>query len=270
MNIKTKEKAIELRKNKWSLTRICEHLNAPKSSVYGWIKDIECEGEIIGLKGPTKKVDRDLNPIPIQILEDLIKKHMSISDMSSHTKWSKGKIRNHIVKYGLLDKYKESHSHGRNNKRNGCISKGFCYVCSKKTERGRWLCGGCQTKVKRYRTKLAAIKYKGGKCNKCGWSGHYAGFDFHHINPKEKEFSITEMSMKSWSDCKKELDKCEILCAICHRIEHTKSSKDEKLIHAINNYKGEILDFDPINDSRGEIIEQNIYGEVAENRLASV
>ena len=45
-------------------------------------------------------------------------------------------------------------------------------------------------------------------------------FDFHHINPEEKEFNISS-KYKSFKKLKIELEKCELLCAICHRKIHS-------------------------------------------------
>lgn len=64
----------------------------------------------------------------------------------------------------------------------------------------------------------------GGKCQRCGWTGHQAGYDFHHINPSEKEFAIGRMANISWEKLKTEISKCELLCRNCHGIEH--SNKD--------------------------------------------
>jgi hypothetical protein len=59
------------------------------------------------------------------------------------------------------------------------------------------------------------------KCSRCN-ENHPATFDFHHIDPSTKEFSLSEMSDKKFSKERvlKELDKCEILCANCHRKHH--------------------------------------------------
>ena len=35
---------------------------------------------------------------------------------------------------------------------------------------GRMRCGSCNTKIRRYRAKAAAVKYLGGKCVTCGWA----------------------------------------------------------------------------------------------------
>jgi len=46
-------------------------------------------------------------------------------------------------------------------------------------------------------------------------------FDFHHIDPATKQFSIgTNGHCRKWEDVLIEIEKCIILCANCHRIEH--------------------------------------------------
>lgn len=45
---------------------------------------------------------------------------------------------------------------------------------------------------------------------------------FHHRDPKEKEFEIADArrNRKSIPSLQKELDKCDILCVYCHKLEH--------------------------------------------------
>ena len=61
----------------------------------------------------------------------------------------------------------------------------FCKLCNNKFKdyqnRGRKRCGSCNTKIRRFRAKAAAIEYLGGKCKKCGWSGDQAAMQFHHL-----------------------------------------------------------------------------------------
>ena len=68
--------------------------------------------------------------------------------------------------------------------------------------------------------KLKAIDYLGSKCIRCGYSGVYAVFDFHHRDPTEKEFSWGSKRTSNWESLKKELDKCDLLCSNCHREVH--------------------------------------------------
>ena len=77
--------------------------------------------------------------------------------------------------------------------------------------------------VKRTRQfKLDCIDYKGGKCQKCGYKKCQAAIEFHHRIPEQKDFSINNnLNRRNIDDrIKKELDKCDILCANCHREEH--------------------------------------------------
>ena len=69
--------------------------------------------------------------------------------------------------------------------------------------------------------KAKAIEYKGGKCELCGFKGHQAVFDFHHIDPDNKSFNWTKTRLQTWKRVIEELDKCMLLCANCHRILHS-------------------------------------------------
>ena len=45
--------------------------------------------------------------------------------------------------------------------------------------------------------------------------------DFHHLDPKEKEFGISQISAHmSWDKILPEIEKCVLLCRGCHAIEH--------------------------------------------------
>lgn len=59
------------------------------------------------------------------------------------------------------------------------------------------------------------------KCQKCGESRYYV-LDFHHIDPSQKDFTISRMSANrnDMENIKKEIEKCVVLCANCHREFH--------------------------------------------------
>jgi hypothetical protein len=77
--------------------------------------------------------------------------------------------------------------------------------------------------------KLKAIEYLGGKCNRCGYIGHYSSYDFHHLNYLEKEFDWGKARKMAFEKIKPELDKCILLCKNCHAIVHTKLNDDGTL-----------------------------------------
>ena len=63
-------------------------------------------------------------------------------------------------------------------------------------------------------------------CEKCG-ENHIATLDFHHIDSNEKEYIISDMVRYGFSieNIEKEISKCIILCANCHRILHYEENK---------------------------------------------
>lgn len=75
------------------------------------------------------------------------------------------------------------------------------------------------SKMRRSRA-IKAVNYKGGKCKKCGYDKCIAALDFHHRNAEDKSFTISSGCTKKWDTLVKELDKCDLLCANCHREYH--------------------------------------------------
>ena len=74
---------------------------------------------------------------------------------------------------------------------------------------------------KRYNELLDVFQqWKGTlKCSRCGESDH-ACLDFHHSNPAEKEVGVIRQITKSMSSVLRELKKCVVVCANCHRRIH--------------------------------------------------
>lgn len=80
----------------------------------------------------------------------------------------------------------------------------------------------------RKNTKRTLIEYKGGKCERCGFDRDIPGaYDFHHRDPEEKDFQVSG-STRSLEKLKAEADKCELLCKICHVLEHESDSTNDR------------------------------------------
>ena len=75
-------------------------------------------------------------------------------------------------------------------------------------------------KDKRIERKKWAVEYLGGACQNCGHKFHHVCYDFHHIDPTEKETGIAKLLDSSLKTLKRELDKCRLLCGHCHRMLH--------------------------------------------------
>lgn len=67
-----------------------------------------------------------------------------------------------------------------------------------------------------YKKRLAEIKQASG-CVDCGESNHIV-LDFDHL--RDKKYNVSRMIHDgfSWKAILKEIQKCEVVCANCHRI----------------------------------------------------
>lgn len=55
-------------------------------------------------------------------------------------------------------------------------------------------------------------------CADCGRYLHYCAMDFDHLNSENKIDSVANLMSKGMKAVKEEIDKCELVCAVCHRI----------------------------------------------------
>lgn len=67
--------------------------------------------------------------------------------------------------------------------------------------------------------KLKAVEYLGGKCCICGYNKSIYALDFAHKQDKCHEPTRMFHRGMSWVRIKKEIDKCNLKCANCHREE---------------------------------------------------
>ena len=75
-------------------------------------------------------------------------------------------------------------------------------------------------KAWRHRTKEKLVDAFGGKCICCGYKNFRGALEFHHLDPKNKDFSIGSVSIKSWKVLVDEVLKCVLICRNCHTEIH--------------------------------------------------
>lgn len=96
-----------------------------------------------------------------------------------------------------------------------------CSECGNATgSKGGW--GLCSNHFKQRRHKViktALIEALGGRCKHCENVFPSAVYDFHHVGIKT-DSPGTLISSGSVDRIAKEISKCVLLCANCHRIEH--------------------------------------------------
>jgi len=81
---------------------------------------------------------------------------------------------------------------------------------------------------RRKEVKDVWVKKFGGKCLHCEGIFPNCVFEFHHLNDAEKEYSPSHLFHLKPETIERELAKCVMLCANCHRIEH------ERLKYAVH------------------------------------
>jgi len=166
-----------------------------------------------------------------EILEPLIETGMSQRQIAEELDCSQTSIKYWLKKFGLKTK------HNQHNKQYG--DDKFCPRCEtikpidefyKRSNRDSYggYCKNCSNvyhgkRIKR--VKLKMVHYKGDQCLDCDLNienTYQCVFDFHHLDPNEKDPNWNKIQYQKWGKIKDELDKCVLLCSNCHRIRHAK------------------------------------------------
>jgi hypothetical protein len=122
-----------------------------------------------------------------------------------------------------MDTRKEYHSNYRNKNREKVRLWGRNYYQKTKQKhfaQNKTLKSKSYEANRKHRNKLRAVGYLGGKCIVCGYSKCIGVLEFHHKNNNDKENDVSGLLYHTWKTIVEELDKCELLCANCHRELH--------------------------------------------------
>ena len=211
--------------------KIAEKYDVGRTTIQRWLKKYD-------LKTTTSRTKGILDEHSKPELENLVNQGLSLNDMCKKYGISDDSVRYWLNKFDLKTKNK-SFEDG-NHKIAGStydytLTERKCSKCKttksinefyKRSDRKGQVQSICKTCNNSFRKpiKSLAVKYKGNKCEICDNTYCYASFDFHHKNPKEKDFSLSSSSSKrycsSLDKIKDELDKCHLLCVNCHRETH--------------------------------------------------
>ena len=96
------------------------------------------------------------------------------------------------------------------------------YVCRTSSSGYQGSCKACENKRGKWRAARRGeeVAKRGGCCEQCGVEGEDSFFDFHHINPDEKEIPINKVWRMAEHKREAELAKCIMVCPNCHRKLH--------------------------------------------------
>lgn len=107
----------------------------------------------------------------------------------------------------------------------GSRQTGWCLPCKRKYDVDYYAQMGEKRKFARYEVRqrrVASLRQKifsyleNQPCVDCGETDPVV-LEFDHRNPEEKEFNLAEAPNHTWERIKKELEKCDVRCANCHK-----------------------------------------------------
>jgi hypothetical protein len=101
----------------------------------------------------------------------------------------------------------------------------YCRKCHIKVVRDRQKLKK-QKRTEKYKELMAELKSK--PCVDCGTKHHPAVMEFDHLPQFEKTHAISKMSNRSLDSVRKEIEKCELVCANCHRYRTVKRMKENQ------------------------------------------
>lgn len=116
-------------------------------------------------------------------------------------------------------------SYHKRDKEKGIVRYTNCCLLCSRQENKTWVennrkLSNKNAQSRRHSRKQRAVEYKGGICEHCKLTFHFSAFDFHHVDTKTKHKDPGLMMTHSDETLFKELDKCILLCANCHRKHH--------------------------------------------------
>lgn len=89
-----------------------------------------------------------------------------------------------------------------------------------------------------YKNRKNQIVYTmGEKCSVCGYNKCNAALELHHLDPSQKDFTLSDNVCRAWEKVKIELQKTILVCANCHREIHAGLVDGSTLISSYDEVK---------------------------------
>jgi transposase len=201
-----------------SLDKIGERSGKHPSTVSYWLKKH-------GLKAGGRSKHAPKGSLDLERLHALVAEGASIRRMAKELGLSYTAVRHWLCKLGLeterssrLRVTSEARRLGLRRVYLKCPCHGHTVFYGRAD--GGFRCGKCNSAAvsKRRRViKRRLVEEAGGACVLCGFDGHPASLQFHHLDPKTKEFHLSAGGLsRGIARVRGEASKCVLLCANCH------------------------------------------------------
>jgi 5-methylcytosine-specific restriction endonuclease McrA len=75
------------------------------------------------------------------------------------------------------------------------------------------------------RAAYLQMKQSLGGCARCGYNENAVALEFDHIDPTTKVAAVSTLALRNKRTLAEEIQKCQLLCANCHRIKTLDSER---------------------------------------------
>jgi transposase len=158
-------------------------------------------------------------------LESLVDTGASSREVAAQLGLSVGTVRHWLRKYRLQtrrgvarERRKQFEDEGEETVEMDCHRHGPTLF--RLERRGIYRCLRCRSEyvsVRRRRVKAILVDEAGGRCRLCGYDRYVGALHFHHLDPGEKAFSLSQDGLtRSLQRARAEARKCVLLCSNCH------------------------------------------------------
>jgi len=199
-----------------SLEAIGKRVDKHESTVSYWLKKH-------GLEAPRAEKHAAKGGVAKEELERLLAAGLSLREIACRTDRGQTTIRHWMHKYGLetersarLREAQDACRQGAKTAQLRCRKHGPSTFVARAD--GRFRCGRCRVEAvakRRRSVKRILVEEAGGGCVLCGYSRCDRALEFHHLDPKAKQFQITSHT-RSLAKLRAEASKCVLLCSNCH------------------------------------------------------
>lgn len=196
-----------------SLEAIGKRVGKHESTVSYWLKKhglAAARAEKHAAKGGVARED----------LERLLAAGLSLREIARHMDRSLATIRHWMQQYQLKPNPRRKRGSGDESREmvSRCHHHGETSFV--REGRGYYRCKRCRVEAtgrRRRALKRILVDEAGGKCVLCGYSRCYRALEFHHLDPKTKEFQLAHRGRtRSIAKLRAEASKCVLLCSNCH------------------------------------------------------
>jgi transposase len=196
-----------------SLDAIGAETGRHPSTVSYWLKKhglVAVHAEKNSAKGAPEATD----------LESLLAAGLSLREIAQRLDRSLGAIRHWMRRYELKPSQRRKHGSedGQREIVSRCRHHGETQFVRERS--GYYRCKRCRMEAairRRHQLKRMLVDEAGGKCLLCGYSHCLRALEFHHLDPKTKEFQLAYRGRtRSLAKLRAEASKCVLLCSNCH------------------------------------------------------